>query len=132
MNHTVLLFDGECNLCNSTVNFIIDIDKKGKIKFAPLQSEIGNQLTRDSSVTVSNLSSVILIHNKQIFTKSDVIVQIGIILGGAWKLLVLTRVIPRPIRNWIYDLIAKNRYKWFGKTNQCKLPSTNISSRFIS
>lgn len=132
MNHTVLLFDGECNLCNGTINFILDKDKKGKIKFASLQSETGKQLSQESSVTLRNLSSVVLIHNKQVFTKSDVVVQIGLILGGAWKLLVLTRVIPRPIRNWIYDLIAKNRYKWFGKTNQCKLPSTNISSRFIS
>jgi predicted DCC family thiol-disulfide oxidoreductase YuxK len=132
MTHTVLLFDGECNLCNSTVNFILEKDKKGKIKFASLQSETGKQLSRESSVTTSNLSSVVLIHNKQVFTKSDVVLQVSIILGGVWKLLALTRVIPRPIRNWIYDLIAKNRYKWFGKTNQCKLPSTNISSRFIS
>lgn len=129
-NHPLVLFDGVCNLCNSSVNFIIRKDKKALFRFVPSQSEKGKHLI-DKHFRNFDLQTVVLIHNDTTYTKSDAFLKIMNKLGGFWKIFSILWIIPRPVRDFFYDLIARNRYRIFGKKDRCMIPSPEIKKRFI-
>lgn len=125
----VILFDGQCNFCNFWVNFIIKHDKKGYFKFAPLQSERANELI--FAPTLPEYNSVILIEKGKIYALSNASLRIARRLDGLWKCLYIFIIIPPFIRNWVYRLIAKNRYLFFGKRDECMIPDKKVLDRFL-
>ncbi|MFC4263381.1 thiol-disulfide oxidoreductase DCC family protein [Ferruginibacter yonginensis] len=131
-NTAIVLFDGVCNLCNNSVQFIIKHDKKNIFKFASLQSAIGQQLLKTYELPTSNFSSFVLIQHNKTYTQSTAALKITQQLNGPIKLLYAFMIVPAFIRNKVYDVIAKNRYKWFGKREVCMLPSPQLASKFLS
>lgn len=130
-NHKIILFDGVCNLCNGAVTFIIKRDKKDVFKFAALQSEIGRELTSKFNIDTSKVDSIILIDGEKHYEKSSAALRIAKYLSGAYPLLFGFMVVPKFIRNAVYDSIAKNRYKWFGKKESCMIPTAELKSKFL-
>jgi predicted DCC family thiol-disulfide oxidoreductase YuxK len=128
----VLLFDGECNLCNGTVQFIIKNDPTGKFRFAALQSAFGQDFLVKNQLKTTDFDTVILVEGDQFFIKSDAVLRGAKILGGWRSLLQVFYIVPRPIRNVVYDFVARNRYRWFGKQNECWLPTPDLRARFVS
>jgi predicted DCC family thiol-disulfide oxidoreductase YuxK len=129
--HPVLLFDGVCNLCNSSVQFIIDKDPDSKFHFASLQSDIGQALLDQFDANSGSLDSVVLIKNDKVYTRSSAALQTLKTLGGGWALFYAFIIIPKPVRDFVYDWIARNRYKWFGKKDACWLPTPDLKARFL-
>ncbi len=129
--HPLLLFDGVCNLCNASVQWVIRRDPQAVFRFASLQSETGQMLLRKFKLPADELNTVVLVTGEKIFTRSDVLLQLFKILGGRWNLLRIFSVLPRPVRNAVYDWIAKNRYRWFGKKEACWLPTPDLKERFL-
>lgn len=130
-NFSIILFDGECNLCNSSVNFVIRHDKKNHFRFAALQSEAGKELLKQFNITnLPNESFVLIEHNKA-FTRSTAVLRVTKRLNKLYPLLYVFIIIPSPIRNFLYDLTARNRYKWFGKRDQCMIPTDELRSKFL-
>jgi len=127
----IILFDGVCNLCNSSVNFIIDNDHKNVFKFTSLQSEKGIELLKKYDLLDKNIDSVILVENDKAYVKSDAALKIAKTLGGKYKLFYGLIILPAFIRNFFYDIIAKNRYKWFGKKDSCRIPTLELKSKFL-
>lgn len=130
-DHPVLLFDGTCNLCNGSIQFIIPRDPDGRLRFAPLQSELGHRVREATGLSTDDLETVVLVDDGKAYTKSDAAIRVGERLGGSYRLLSLGRLVPRGIRDRIYDIVAANRYDWFGRKNQCLVPDDDVSSRFI-
>lgn len=130
MANPVILFDGVCNFCNSSVNFIIEHDKKGFFKFAPLQSETGQKYI--DKFGLSEVDSIILVEDEQAYTHSTAALRIAKHLDGIWSLGYVFVIIPRPIRNFFYKLFAANRYRLFGKKEACMLPTPEIRQRFLT
>ena len=130
-NYKIILFDGVCNLCNGAVTYIIKRDKKNVFKFAALQSEIGQQLISKFNIDTSKVDSIIFIDGEKHYTKSSAALHIAKQLSGAYPLLFGFMVVPKFIRNSIYDYIAKNRYKWFGKKESCMIPTAELKSKFL-
>ena len=131
MESKIILFDGVCNLCNGLVNFIIDHDKKKIFKFASLQSESAIQLLESNRLQIDVLESIILIDGDIIKTKSSAVIEIFRHLGGIWSIVSWFVFIPAFIRDFIYDLVAKYRYRIFGKTTHCRLPEPELVERFL-
>ncbi|WP_019152882.1 thiol-disulfide oxidoreductase DCC family protein [Robertmurraya massiliosenegalensis] len=127
----IILFDGECNLCDQSVQFIIKRDPDGVFTFASLQSDIGKMLLNKCNVS-SEIDSFVLIEGERYYVKSSAALRVCKNITGAWKLLYALVVIPKPLRDFFYGMIAKNRYKWFGKKDQCLLPSPDVRKRFLS
>lgn len=128
----IILFDGVCNLCNSSIQFVIRRDKKNRYKFAALQSDTAKILLNERGIDSSQIDSIILIDpNTAYYIKSSAALEIGKSFGGGWRLLSIFEWVPRPIRDWIYDLIAKNRYSWFGKQNDCMIPTPELKAKFL-
>jgi len=128
----IILFDGVCNLCNSVVNFIIRHDKNDVFRYASLQSDIGIKLANERKIDTSKLDSIILIDPKiAYYHKSTAALHIAKQLSGIYPLLFVYIILPKFIRDWIYDIIAKNRYKWFGKKDSCIIPTPELKSLFI-
>lgn len=125
----VVLFDGVCNLCNSSVNFIIDRDRKGKFKFAALQSEAGKEALAPFPVKIAD--SVLVVANGRLYQKSSAALFIASKLGFPYTLMGIFYIIPRFVRNPIYDWIARNRYRWFGKRESCRMPTPELKERFL-
>ncbi|MHC0039563.1 thiol-disulfide oxidoreductase DCC family protein [Pseudoneobacillus sp. C159] len=130
MKRRIILFDGVCNFCEGSVLFIIRRDPVGHFRFASLQSETGEKLRNEFGME-KQLESLVLIEDNQYYKKSTAALNICRSLKGAWRLLVIFLIIPAPIRDYFYDIIAKNRYKWFGKKDKCMIPSPEIRSRFL-
>ncbi|MEZ4933573.1 MAG: thiol-disulfide oxidoreductase DCC family protein [Saprospiraceae bacterium] len=130
-SYPIILFDGVCNFCNDSVNTLIKLDKKGVFKFAPIQSEVGQRYLESFDYT-DDLSTVVLICDGRLYTKSDAALQTFKHLGGWWRFLRVFTIVPRPIRNAVYDFIAKNRYKWFGKKESCMIPTPDVRARFLA
>lgn len=127
----IILFDGVCNLCNSTINFIIKHDQKRIFRYAALQSETGQKLKSQLKIQSVDPDTVILIKNNKVYEKSDAVFKILSKLPGAIKMLYPLIFLPRFIRDFIYDLIAANRYKFFGKRDTCMIPAPNIKELFL-
>lgn len=131
INSPILLFDGVCNLCNASVQWVIRRDPQGIFRFAPLQSETGQSLLRQSGLSSEHFDTVVLVDGDRIFTRSDAALEIARRLGGLWSLLAVFRWVPRPVRNAVYDWIARHRYRWFGKTEACMIPRPEWKKRFV-
>ncbi len=129
--HAVVLFDGVCNLCNGSVNFIIDRDPDGYFRFASLQSEEAEAIMRSAGISDETLESIVLVEGGRVFRRSDAVLRIARKLKGPWSALALFTVVPRPIRDRVYDWIARNRYRWFGKRDTCRIPTPELRARFL-
>lgn len=129
--HPIILFDGICNLCNSAVNFIIKRNKKSRIQFAALQTNSGKQLLEQFNLPTQSINSLILIEKGMVYTQSTAVLKICKHLNGLWPVLYVLIIVPKFIRNGIYQLIATNRYQWFGKQEKCMVPSPELSDRFL-
>lgn len=127
----ILLFDGVCNLCSNAVQFVIKRDKKDQFKFAPLQSEEGKILLEKRGYSSKSLSSFVLIRGKKVYDMSSASLEVCRSLGGFWKIFYAFIIIPKSFRDFIYKLIATNRYKWFGKSNACMVPTPELKSKFL-
>jgi len=127
----LILFDGICNLCNNSVQFIIRHDPPGYFKYASLQSAAGQGYLHKFNLPASQLHSVILIDGEKMFQKSDAALEIVKNLNGLWPALAIFKIVPRVLRDWLYDVVAKNRYVWFGKKDSCMIPTPELKSRFI-
>ncbi|MCI0768499.1 thiol-disulfide oxidoreductase DCC family protein [Bacillus sp. TL12] len=129
---SVILFDGVCNLCSGWVQFVIKRDPKKLFKFAPLQSELGNSIIKDYNIKMKGKASIILIEHNKVHIESTAILRIISQLKGPIKVLRLFSLIPKPLRDKIYRLISRNRYRLFGKKETCLIPSKEIQNRFIT
>lgn len=127
----LILFDGVCNLCNASVNFVIDRDRKAKFSFASLQSEVGETLLRLNGGNHRELESVMLWKGGMLYKKSRAALEIARQLDGLWPALYFFRLFPSFLRDIVYDLVAANRYRWFGKKNECRLPEPGVRQRFV-
>jgi predicted DCC family thiol-disulfide oxidoreductase YuxK len=126
----VIFFDGVCGLCNAWIDFVIARDKKRVFCFGPLQGETASRWL--NLPPEAGFDSVMLVDSTGAYRKSDAVWRILARLGGPWRLVAgLLRVIPRPIRNWGYDFVARHRYRWFGRKETCRLPSADERERFV-
>ena len=140
----VVLFDGVCNLCNAAVQFMIDRDPSGKLRYAPLQSEIAtklldesmgaeqSKLLRDGVTGDGDPDSIVLVDNGKAWTHSTAAIQIARRLRFPWTMAVVLLVWPRFIRDIVYRFIARNRYRWFGKSDTCRIPTPELKARFLA
>jgi len=128
----VILFDGVCNFCNYWVNFAIKRDKKKKLKFTALQGETAKQLLAKYNISPTSLSSVIFIDSGKAYTQSSAAIRICKHLDGGWKIFYGLMIIPKFIRDFLYNIIARNRYKWFGKKESCMVPTPELRDRFLN
>ncbi len=131
MPDRVILYDGVCNLCNGSVNFIIAHDPEAKFKFAPMQDPAGKALLEKYNLQHIDLSTFVLIEDGQVYFRSTAWMRIMRQLDGAWPLLSGFALVPRFIRDGVYDLIGSNRYRLFGKKEVCMIPTPDIKARFI-
>jgi predicted DCC family thiol-disulfide oxidoreductase YuxK len=130
-NKPIVLFDGICNYCNYWVNFAVRRDSKQKLLFTPLQGETAKRLLPQYNISPTALSSVILIDKEKAYTQSTAALRMSRYLDGGWKLLYGLIIIPKPIRDFFYNIIARNRYKWYGKRDECMVPSPELRDRFL-
>ena len=128
----VVLFDGVCKLCNGSVDFILRRDWKGRLKLASLQSDYGRQILASHEIQSDPMASILLLEGTRLTTKSTAIIRITKYLDGLWPLCMILLIIPRLIRDFIYDIVAKNRYRWFGKYGTCRLPDPEYEDRFYT
>ena len=126
----VIVFDGVCNLCTGSVQFILKRDKEKKFLFAPLQSVYGQDILKQFDLPTNKFNSFLLFDNGEIFTRSTAALKIFQQLNG-WKWVKILWIFPKFIRDAVYNLIAKNRYKWFGKKEECWLPTPELNARFL-
>jgi len=127
----LILFDGVCNFCNSSVQFVIKHDAAGYFKYAPLQGKNGQRILAENNMPISDFDTFILSEQGRIYQKSTAALRVARKLNGLWPLLYVFIIVPPFIRNFFYGLIAKNRYKLFGKKDACMIPSPEIRSRFL-
>ena len=128
----VVLFDGVCNLCSAVVRFVIRHDPSpGRFKLAALQSEAGQRLLREHSLSTTDLESFVLIEDGQAHLRSTAALRVLRGLGFPWSLLYAFMIVPRPLRDAVYRWIARNRYRWFGKRDACMMPTDDVRSRFL-
>ena len=130
-NKLIILFDGVCNLCNSSVQFIIKKDQKKQFLFTSLQSDAARDILLQFQLKNSEIDSILLIENGEVYQKSDAILKIVKRLNGIWKMSYGFIIIPKFIRDYVYMLIAKNRYRWFGKREVCMIPTKELQMRFL-
>lgn len=130
-NHYIILFDGDCNLCNRSVQFIIKRDLKARFKFTSLQSKLGQSLLCKFNLPLEKFDTFILIIDNKLFLKSNAVLRIAREFNGAWKLLPILKIIPLFIRDNIYDLIANNRYHIITKKTYCIMPNAELKKRFL-
>ncbi len=128
----IILFDGVCNFCNGSVNFIIEHDTKNYFKFAPLQSDVAQSLLGKHNIDKVATDSVILIEDEDAYTYSTAALRIARKLDGAFSWFYAFVVVPKPVRDFFYKLFAKYRYRLFGKTEACMMPTPEIRGKFIS
>ena len=131
MDQPIILFDGVCNFCNAGVNFIIKQDKKKVFRFAALQSEAGQQLANQYGLPKKDFESFVLIDNNKAYKKSAAGFKVYGKLPWYWKWTQIFWIVPRFITDAFYDFIARNRYNWFGKKEQCMIPTPDVRSRFL-
>lgn len=133
-SRAVVLFDGVCNLCNGSVHFIIDRDPGGRFRFAAQQSPEGAQLLRELGVPPApgEPQTILLVEGGRVYDRSAAALRIARGLRFPWWLLYGLIAVPRPLRDLVYGFIARNRYRWFGRTEQCRLPTPALRARFLS
>lgn len=129
---SILLFDGVCNLCNRVIRFVIRRDKSDNIRFAPLQSEVSAELLLKFNIDPGKTDSVVYLARGKVYLKSSAVLHLLKDIGGGWKILFGLIIIPRFIRDFFYELIAKNRYRLFGKKDHCMVPSEEVKLKFLN
>lgn len=128
----LILFDGVCNLCNASVQYVIKHDKKNIFMFAALQSDVGQKVVKDFHIDTKKTDSILLYSpEKGVYYKSTAALKIAYHLGFPNSLMSVFLIVPVFIRNWVYDYIAKNRYKWFGKKESCMIPTPELKNKFL-
>lgn len=131
--HKIILFDGICNLCNGAVQFVIKHDRRDVFRFAPLQSEIGRRLMIERNIDPDQTTTFLLIDpGTAYFNKSTAVLKMGREFGGFWKALWLLEGLPLSFRDWIYDFVSRNRYRWFGKKEKCMVPTPELKDKFLA
>jgi predicted DCC family thiol-disulfide oxidoreductase YuxK len=131
-NDPVILFDGVCNLCNGSVQYVIRHDKQGYYKFASLQSQAGQQFLRQYNLPVKDFNSFVLIEEGKVYTRSTAALKVARKLSGMVQLLYGFIIVPPFIRDGLYNLISRNRCKWFGKKDSCMIPTPALKQRFLN
>lgn len=126
-----ILFDGVCNLCNASVNFVIKHDKKAQFLFASFQSDAAKEIMLHFNLENLKEDTVILVEGNKVFDKSTAALKIAKRLDGGFKAFYAFIIVPKFFRDWIYDFTAKNRYRWFGKRESCMIPSPELKNRFL-
>ncbi len=128
-----MLFDGVCNLCNGTVRFILERDPRGRFRFAAQQSEAGQELLREHGLLERGglADSVVVLEGGRVYLESDAALHILRRLGGVWRLAYALWVIPKPLRDRVYRLVARHRYRIFGRREQCMVPTPELKRRFL-
>ncbi|HIF48406.1 MAG TPA: DUF393 domain-containing protein [Cytophagales bacterium] len=132
ISKSVILFDGYCNLCNSQVNSILRFDFKKFFYFSNLDSSFSKKVIKENKVESLEGKTIILYHNNKIIIKSNAAIKIAYLLGGFFKIFIIFKILPNFIRDGIYDIISRNRYRWFGKSDSCYIPKKKILDRFIN
>lgn len=127
----LILFDGVCNLCNGSVQFIIKHDKENQFLFSSLQSEAAQVYLQKFNLSQNTFNSFILIEGDKVYMRSSGALRVLKHLGSGWKLLYAFIIVPKFIRDGVYNFISKNRYKWFGKKDACWIPTTELKSKFL-
>lgn len=128
----IILFDGVCNLCSAAVQYIAERDKKDVFRYAALQSEVGAQLLEERAIATTQVNSIMLIEpGIAYFTQSDAALRIGQEFGGVWRALAVFTWVPKPIRDVVYTIVAKSRYRWFGKKEACMLTTPQLQAKFL-
>lgn len=130
-NNNIILFDGVCNFCNAVTNFIIRQDKKKIFRFAAFQSTVGQKILKQLNFSLDSFETFLFIANGKIYKKSNAALRLYNKLSWYWKWTQLFWIFPRFFRDWIYDIIARNRYKWFGKREECMVPTAELKERFL-
>ena len=128
----IILFDGVCNFCSSAVNFVIKRDKKSILKFATLQSNVSHQLLATRQLPANDLKSFVFIENNKIYTRSTAALKVCRYLNGLWPMMYGFIIVPKFIRDGIYNWISKKRYQWFGKKEECMIPTPGVKDRFLN
>ena len=127
----IILFDGICNLCNQSVQFVIEHDDKNQFQFASLQSDFGQNFLKENNLDASKFDSVVFIEDDKFYTKSSAALKISKYLDGITSWLTIFMIVPKPLRDMVYSFIAKNRYRWFGKQESCRLPTPELKAKFL-
>lgn len=128
----IVLFDGECNVCNRTVDFLLRRDRERRLRFAPLQSDAGRQLLARFGLPADRLDTVVLVEGDRFWTRSTAFLQALRRLPFPWPLASALRLVPRPLRDRAYDAFARNRYRWFGRRETCRVPAPDERDRFLA
>ena len=132
-NKKLILFDGVCNLCNNAVLKIIRQDKNDIFLFTSIQSNVGNNIINELGIDISKIDSIVLyIPGGNYFIKSEAVFKIANEFKGAWKIIQIFRIFPDFLNNLFYDFVARNRYRWFGKKEECMIPSEKLNSKFLN
>ncbi|MCK8491328.1 thiol-disulfide oxidoreductase DCC family protein [Spirosoma sp. RP8] len=128
----LLLFDGVCNLCNAAVTFVLDRDSTNRFQFASLQSQTGQEILRQLGRPTDQFSSFVLWENGRFYEQSTAALRVACHLSGGWPLLYSFIIVPKGIRDAVYDFVARNRYRWFGQRDACMLPTPELKARFLT
>jgi predicted DCC family thiol-disulfide oxidoreductase YuxK len=127
----LILFDGVCNLCSALVQFVIRHDRAAKFRFAAIQSEVGKEIFQSHGLDPADVQTFVFISDGEMLVRSDAAIEVVSRFGGAWRILRVFQFAPRGIRDWIYSVIARNRYRWFGRKAVCMIPAPEIKERFL-
>ncbi len=130
-DEAVVLFDGVCNLCNGLVSFLLPRDPEGRLTFAALQSDAGQDLLTRHGLPTEGFDSFVLVEGEQLYTKSDAAIRVAELLGWPYRVAWVGRILPKSLRDSLYDIVADNRYDWFGQKDQCTIPDEDVSHRFL-
>jgi predicted DCC family thiol-disulfide oxidoreductase YuxK len=128
----LVIFDGVCNFCTKFVQFVLRHESDHVLLFAPMQSTTGSRIMRELGIDPSDTETFVVISGGEAFTRSDAAIRLTGHLRGGWNVLRIFAVLPRPVRDWAYGVVARNRYRWFGRYDQCMVPSAAIRDRFIT
>ena len=132
MTQPVIFFDGVCNLCNASVQFVIAHDKKDQFKFTALQGDYATEMLPKFNADLEKLNTILLLEDGKLYTKSSAALRIARKLNGLIPLLYAFIIVPKFIRDWVYDIIARNRYRWWGRQESCWVPTPDLKSKFIA
>ncbi|WP_218243584.1 thiol-disulfide oxidoreductase DCC family protein [Comamonas fluminis] len=127
----IVVFDAQCLLCNSWVQFLLKHDKQGIFQFAAIQGQVGSQLLAEAGLKIEGLQTLLLVDGPQSWQHTDAILRVLHALGWPWRLAGVARLIPAALRDALYRVIARNRYQWFGKSEQCLMPDPAVAARFL-
>jgi predicted DCC family thiol-disulfide oxidoreductase YuxK len=127
----LVIFDGVCNLCVGSVKFILNHEIEPELRFVPIQSGTGTRMVRELGFDPTDAKTFVLVQNGIAYTRSEAAIRVARFLRWPWRALVVIRVIPRPVRDWAYDRVATHRYRWFGRTDSCILPTPELKRRFV-